>query len=176
MSESNATRMTTLHHQLHLALRELEKVNWHIFHLLKTLSPVRSLQPFQHSDNNPFPAPNVPPHLPYVDNPQQPKPCPKPQHDCTPQNVILHAPPPAPDPVAIPLQQPAPPIECISCIAPEKLPQAPIPDSTSASCHPTRHPQSTPTSIPNWAKPALPPPTTPMVGMVYAGNTHWPPP
>jgi len=156
-------------HRLRLVLRELADVNWQLFKILEKLPPAPDV-------NDPSPAPTVQPPLPSAATMQQPTLCPEQLRERTPQYVLMCAPPPAPDPVAIPLQQPAPPIEHISCIAPEKSPHAPIPESTSAPCRPTRHPQSTPTSIPNWAKPAVPPPATPMVGVVYAGNTHWPPP
>jgi len=165
MDTNDAT--TTSTHWLRLALWELAKVNRHIFNILEKIPPAPYV-------NDPSPAPTVQPPLPFVDSTQQPKLCPEPQCDCAPQYVILRAPPPAPDPIAIPLQQQAPPIDGISCIAPEKSPHAPIPDSTSAHCRPTRHSQSTLISIPNWAKPAVPPPATPMVGVVYAGKTHWP--
>jgi len=80
------------------------------------------------------------------------------------QNCVgLRAPPPAPDPAAIPPQRPATQIDCNAGIA-------------SAPCLPNRHPQSTRPPIPNWAKPAVPPPAIPMVGVVYTGTTHGPPP
>jgi len=113
--------------------------------------------------------------LPADDGPQQPEPCQEPQRDCPPQHVTLRAPPPAPDPAIIPLQQPAPQIACISCIVPGELPRATIPDPTRNPCRIARHPQSTKPTIPNWARPAVPPIATPMEDVVYAGN-HWPPP
>jgi len=151
-------------HRLCLALREWKQVNRHILNTLEKLSPA--------PNNDPSPATTVQPSLLFADNTQQPKLYPEPPPECAPQYVLLRTPPPAPDPVAIPLQQQAPPIDG-SCIAPEKSPHAPLPDTTRAHCRPTRHSQSTLTSIPNWAKPAVPPPT-PMVGVVYAGQTHWP--
>jgi len=88
-----------------------------------------------------------------------------PQSTLTPmQNGVgLRAPPPAPDPAAIPPQRPATQIDGNAGIA-------------RAPCHLNRHPQSKPPPIPNWAKPAVPPPAIPMVGVVYTGTTHWPPP
>jgi len=165
MDTHDATMTST--HRLRLALRELAKVNRHLFNILENLLPA----PY----NDPSPAPTVQP-LPCADPMQQPKPCPEPPRDCAPQYVIRCAPPPAPDPVAIPLQHQAPPIDGISCIAPEKSPHAPTPDTTSTHCRPTWHTQSTLQSIPNWAKPVVPPLATPMVGVDYADKTHWPPP
>jgi len=112
MSESDA--LTPSHHQLRLALRELANVNWHIYNILEEHSYPPSPHPF-FSVNNPFPAPNVPPSLPSVENPLQPKQCSEPPRDCAPQNVHLRAPPPAPDPEAIPFFPannpfPAPPV------------------------------------------------------------------
>jgi len=101
MSKSDVTTMPNSQHQLRLTLWELAKVNWHIFNILEECSYPLSPHPF-FSVNNPFPDPNVPPPFPSVNNPQQPKPCLEPQHDCAPQCVILQAPPPAPDPDAIP--------------------------------------------------------------------------
>jgi len=72
--------------RLNQVLWELEQVNNQLFQLINAGA---------------FTAPNVPPLLPY-NNPQQPKPCPEPQHDCAPQSVILRAPPPAPDPAGTP--------------------------------------------------------------------------
>jgi len=163
METQDATMTST--HQLRLALREWKQVNRHILNTLEKLSPA--------PNNDPSPATTVQPSLPFVANTQQPKLYPEPPRECALQSVIVCAPPPAPDPVAIPLTQQAPPTDG-SCIAPEKSPYTPLPD-TRAHCRPTRHSQSTLLSIPNWAKPAVPPPT-PMVGVVYAGQTHWPPP
>jgi len=148
-------------HQIRQAVGELEKVNYQLFQLLEAISS---------------PAPSLPHLLHSVNTLQQPKLCPEPQCDCTPQCILLQVLPPAPNPDAIPLQQPAPQIECISCIVPGEFPRVPIPDPTSIPCHLARHPQSTKTTIPNLAKPAVLPPATPMVDVVYDGNTHWPPP
>jgi len=149
----------TLTHRLRLTLQELGKVNRHLSHILKQLTPAPA--------NNPSPATTAQPSLPLVANMQQPKLYPEPPRECALQCVIVCAPPPAPDPVAIPLKQQAP-LTDGSRIAPES-PHAPLPDPR-AHCRPTRH-----SPIPNWAKPAVPCPT-PMVGVVYAGQTHWPPP
>jgi len=111
-------------------------------------------QLFQLINAGAFTAPNVLPPLPH-DNPQQPKLCPEPPHDRAPQNVILQVPPPAPDLVGIPLQQP--------------IPQ--IPESASVPCRTARYLRSTKTTIPNWAKPAVPP-----TAALNPGNPHWPPP
>jgi len=113
--------------------------------------------------------PENPPHTPLLDTTRA---CCRPIRHSQP---TLRAPPPAPDPDEIPMQHQAPPIGGISCTAPEKLSHAPLPATTSAHCRPTRHSQSTLLSIPNWAKPAVPPPI-PMVGVVYAGKPDWPPP
>jgi len=115
-----------------------------------------------------LPAPQI-----VVADTQQQKLYPEPPRECAPQSVIVCSPPPAPDPVATPLKHQAPSTDG-SRIAPEQSPRAPLPDPRT-HCRPTRHSQSTLISIPNWAKPAVPPPT-PMVGVVYAGQTHWPPP
>jgi len=123
--------------------------------------------------NDPSPTTTAQPSFPFVADTQQPKMYPEPPRDGAPQSVIVCVPPPAPDPAAIPLTQQAPPTDGF-CIAPEKSPHAPLPDPRT-QCRPTRHSQSTLLSIPNWAKPAVPPPT-PMIGVVYAGQTHWPPP
>jgi len=135
---SDATTSST--HRLRLALRELEKVNRHISNILDKLPPA----PY-----DPSPATTVQPPFSFVDDTQQPTLCPEPPREHAPQYVILCEPPPAPDPTAIPLQQQAPSIDGISCTAPEKLPHAPLPDTTSAHCRPTRHSQSALLSIPN---------------------------
>jgi len=140
LSESDATSTTTSTQWLRLALRELEKVNRHICNVLNEPYPPRLHTPF--SVNHPFPAMTVLP-LPSVENPQHPKPCPEPPRECYPQHVSLRAPPPAPDPDALPPQRPATQIDFTAC--------------ASAPCHPNRQPQSTPTPIQNCISLRAPP-------------------
>jgi len=163
METPDATMTAT--HRLRLALRELEKVNRHLSNILEKLP----LAP----DTESSPATTVPPSPMFVDDTQQPALCPEPPRDCAPQYVLPRAPPPAPDPVPILMQQKAPIDD--SCLAPAKPPHAPLPATTGARCRTIRHSQPTVFSIPNWAKPAVPHPT-PMIGVVYAGQTQWPPP
>ncbi len=215
MAMQDATMTST--QRLRLALRELEKVNWHIFNILEKIPPAPT--------NDPSPTTTAQPSFPFVADTQQPTLHPEPPRECAPQSVIVCAPPPEPDPVAIPLKrsptttaQPSfpfiadtpqpkmyqePPRECApqsvivcapppepdpvaiplkqqaprtdgSYITPGKSPHAPLLDPRT-HCRPTRHSQSTLPSLQNWAKPVVPPPT-PMIGVVYASQTHWPQP
>jgi len=163
MATQDAT-MTSAH-RLRLALQDWKQVNRHIVKTWEKIPPT--------PDKDPSPATTVQPSPMLVDSTQQPTLCPEPPRDDAPQQAPLRAPPPAPDPVAISQQQ-APLIDG-PCIGPENPPHAPFPATTGARCRTIRHSQPTLSSIPNWAKPAVPPPT-PMVGVVYAGQTHWPPP
>jgi len=132
MNEGNATKTPTLLNQLCPILRELEKVNWQLFHLLKTLSsPAPCLQPNQHSANNP----------------QQPPMC-HPHPESIPQCIVMHAPPPAPNPAAILWQQPLPPL------APRRV-MTDHDQPNGFSSKPPWPPKAKSTTIPPWEKPVV---------------------
>jgi len=101
INANDATTTTTSTQRLRIALRELDTVNRHISNILEDLYLPHLHLSF--SVNHPFPAMTMPPPS-LVENPQYPKPCPEPPRDCEPQHVSLRAPPPAPDPAAIPPQ------------------------------------------------------------------------
>jgi len=85
-----------------------------------------------------------------------PQTCPEPQRDLRPK-----VPPPAPNPQARPLPD-------------SRRDHAPT--TVSDARHLTPHPAKP--TIPNWARPAVPPPAVlrPMEGVICMGNHHWPPP
>ena len=126
--------------------------------------------------------PNTPalyqPTLCTIDNNlPQPQLCPEPQRDGTqmqcdnpPKYVPKMAPPPAPNlarPSQYPTQQPSQIDHChLLCVdhhAPHIIP-----------CDLSRPQPIKLTTIPNWAKPAVP--AQPAVAALTAGNPHWPPP
>jgi len=163
---TNTDAAMTSTHRLRLVLRDLAEVNQQLFTLLQKLPPPPDV-------NVPSPAPTVQPPFLCADTTQQPTLCPEQLGKHTPQYVLMQAPPPAPDPVAISLQKPTHPIDALSCIAHGKPPHAPIPETNSEHRRPTRHSPTTLKSIPNWAKPAVPSPAIPMEGVV---SPPWPPP
>jgi len=119
------------------------------------------------------PAPRQPTLCSHVNN-LLPQTVPEPQCDIRPQE-----PPPAPNPQASPLP------ECRTKLRNDQSPLTvcgPTPctrdhaTTVSAARHSTTYP--TKTTIPNWARPAVPPPAVsrPMEGVICTGNHHWPPP
>jgi len=153
--------------QLNHAIKELEKVNIQLFRALETL------------DNH---DPPPPPFRHFAIPPQpQPQPYPAPHCNSAPQRAPPTA-PPAPNPDAIPPQQPTnhsePQSERIPRLGPEamSLDYGHEPKNVSP-CQLPLQPPIKKTTIPNWAKPAVPPlATNQVVGAFCTGTTHWPPP
>jgi len=95
------------------------------------------------------------------------------------QHVPPTEPPPAPDPQAcpIPAYQPPPPTKMSLHTVCGQVPLADNPaPKTEPNAFPSTHLNSK-TTIPNWARPAVLPPTSsrPMAGLFCAGKP-WPPP
>jgi len=82
--------------------------------------------------------------------------------NCTLQHALMRVLPPAPNPPASPIQNPAQPasqIECSLHTVPGTMPIVHHPAPTIIPCKFPR-PPTTKTTIPNWAKPAIPPPAS----------------
>ncbi len=118
--------------------------------------------------------------LPYHDNnTTQQKPCPEPQPEFAMQYVLPQEPPPAPNPTDRPPQ----PLTqwhasqfdssmCINQIFVHCIP--PLTPTQPCGSHQTNPTQTT---IPNWAKHAVPThATNPMTSLFSTSNPHWPPP
>ncbi len=97
----------------------------------------------------------------------------------TPQQVLLTVLPPTPNPQTCPIMasQFAPPLDQRPHIVSGTMPHTchPAPITVPGTFPPT--PPIKPT-IPNWARPAVPPPapSRPMMGLFCEGKPHWPPP
>jgi len=146
------------------SVRELEKVNQQFAQLLESLDERDPCQPNPHLDINL----------------QQPPLCPAPQLECTPQNVLPIVPPLAPNPPASPIMacQLKPPKDQTPRLARGTLPCAYHQEPTTATIAFPPTPPTSKTTIPNWARPAIPPPASSrlMAGLFGAGKSHWPPP
>ncbi len=147
--------------QLRRSVWALEKVNQQFAQFLTSLDEHAPCQPTCPSDTSL----------------QHQQPCPPPQLECIPQHVLPTVPPPAPDPQArhIPASLIAPVTDqnppTVRGIMPRVNPPAPTNVSTAL---PPTSPNSK-TTIPNWARPAVPPPaiSSPMVGMLCMGKPNW---
>jgi len=140
--------------QVQHSVRVLEQANLQFCQLLERLEVPAPCQPI----------PQQPTNLP------QPQPCPDPQRDHPPQHAPTPTMPPAPNPPASPLQPMEP------CQTHGKQLPAYCPTPTTVSCKLPRPHPTTQTSIPNWAKPAIPPTSNLVADMFCAGKTLWPPP
>jgi len=151
--------------QLHHSVWELEKVNHQFAQFLDSLKTQAPCQPTLQDLAN---------------NLQQPQPGPIPQRDYTLQLIILLVLPPAPNPLASPIQHPAHQLDQIDChprLVPGAMPLVHHPAPKTVPCRLPWPPPTTMTTIPNWEKPAvLPPASNPITGMFCAGKPHWPPP
>jgi len=121
------------------------------------------------------------PQLPYNDitTTTQPKPYLEPQPECATQYILLQEPLPAPNPnnstQQFPTQRPVSLVDHSMRIG-MTLVQCIIPSPPTQPCR-SNLPYQSQTTIPNWAKPTVPPhATNPMTGMFSASNHHWPPP
>jgi len=150
--------------QLQRSVKALEQVNQQFAQFLNSLDKLAPGQPTLYSDTT-------------VPNEQ---PCPPPQLDHTPRHVLLKVPPPAPDPQAgpTPTCRSTPPIDQSPRAARGTMPLDPHPAPTTALKAPPPAPPISKKTIPNWARPAVPPPAdpSPMAGVLCTGNSHWPPP
>jgi len=170
MSDSSEQQKTTNNsfdeslRQLCHSVRALEKVNHQLAQQIASLENHDTWQPtLQHP----------------VIIPQQPKPCPAPQHDHNPQYILPIEPPPAPNPQACPSLacQPTP----LTKQSPRPSGTLPLLDHPAPNTVPSAFTSTPPNSKPtilNWARPAIPPPASsrPMTGVFCAVKSHWPPP
>jgi len=128
--------------------------------------------------DNPAPCKLTFPHI--ANNLPHLQPCLDPPHDRMPQIVPPMAPPPAPNPTASPIQHPATqPSQIDRCPSTISHPMSPTNNHAPKiePCAVPRPPPIQPTPIPNWAKPAAPPPATiALAGKCCKGKNHWPPP
>jgi len=147
--------------RLNRSAQALEEVNKQFAQLLDHLDSLTPYQPTLHESVN---------HL------LPPPPCPEPQRHGSPQHVMMRAPPPAPNLPANTTQSPAHHLasQFEQTTAPGTTSIAHLPAPTIIPCNFPR-PSTKKTTIPNWAKPAVPPPVPNLTaGMFGMKKTNWP--